>query len=214
MSLDLKPIVFALARDFGYRTTLLRQPVNDETEAIMSSSWILLSRDATIISAAPSSPEKGPVWTDDFNSLFAILRWRSVPEAPAVESVGRAATRVKLAANIKRFREAVAQDPDSSVALNNLACVLATAPDAGLRNGREAVSLAEKACALTHYRNTSALSTLAAAYGEAGRFEDAVATAEKACALAAENGEKGILAGNRKMLDSFRHNQAYHQAWQ
>jgi len=43
----------------------------------------------------------------------------------------------------------------------------------------------EAACKDTGYRNPQYLDTLAAAYAEAGRFQDAVATAEKALGLAA-----------------------------
>ena len=64
---------------------------------------------------------------------------------------------------------------------------------------------------LTEYRNTSVLSTLAAAYAEAGRFQDAVATAEKACAMAAEKGEQSLLAGNQHMLEYYRNKRAFHQ---
>ena len=69
-------------------------------------------------------------------------------------------------------------------ALNNLAWVLATSPKAELRNGAEAVRLAERACELTHYGEPLFIGTLAAAYAEAGRFPEAVTTAEKAEQLA------------------------------
>jgi Flp pilus assembly protein TadD len=58
----------------------------------------------------------------------------------------------------------------------------------------------------------STLSTLAAAYAEVGRFEDAIATSEKACTLAGQKGESALLAGNRQMLEHFRQGQAFHQA--
>jgi len=48
----------------------------------------------------------------------------------------------------------------------------------------QAVAYAERACELTHYGVTIFVGTLAAAYAEAGRFDDAIATAQKACALA------------------------------
>src|SRR5208282_5745227 len=41
---------------------------------------------------------------------------------------------------------------DSVIALNNLAWLLATASDPKLRNGKEAVRLAERACQLTQYK--------------------------------------------------------------
>jgi len=84
-----------------------------------------------------------------------------------------------------RTREAVAQyraalrlNPDLTGPLNNLAWVLATSPDDGLRGGAEAVRLAEHACELSHGNQPLFLGTLAAAYAEAGRYPEAVATAE------------------------------------
>ena len=109
-----------------------------------------------------------------------------------------------------RCRQAVTQDPNSPLALNNLACLLATSSDPLMRNGEEAVGLAEKACALTQYTNSSTLSTLAAAYAEAGRFDEAVALAEKSCAVAASRGETTIVAGNQQMLTAFRQKRAFH----
>lgn len=74
-------------------------------------------------------------------------------------------------------RSAEAGDPHG---MNGLAWALATCPDAGLRNGAEAIRWAEKACG----RDPSAMftDTLAAAYAEAGRWAEAVATQERAIA--------------------------------
>ena len=63
---------------------------------------------------------------------------------------------------------------------NNLASVLATAADPSLRNGARAVALAEQANQAMGGRNPVFLCTLAEAYAEAGRFDEAVATARKA----------------------------------
>jgi tetratricopeptide (TPR) repeat protein len=105
----------------------------------------------------------------------------------------------------------VRREPDSTVALNNLAFLLATAPDPALRNGSEAVSYAEQACALTGQTNLATLATLAAAYAEAGRFDQAVTTAEKTCKLAAENSNPSLLQHNMELLERYRRRQPYHQ---
>jgi protein O-mannosyl-transferase len=83
--------------------------------------------------------------------------------------------------------------PENIVTLNELAWVLATCKDASLRNGAEAVALAEHAVELSRNHRPAILGTLAAAYAEAGRFDDAVATATRALRLAlAQN--KTVLA--------------------
>jgi hypothetical protein len=53
--------------------------------------------------------------------------------------------------------------------------------------------------------------TLAAAYAEAGRFDDAISTAQKACALASASGERDLLERNQKLLALYRAHQPYHE---
>ncbi|MGD0350881.1 MAG: tetratricopeptide repeat protein [Verrucomicrobiota bacterium] len=110
------------------------------------------------------------------------------------------------------YNEALRLNPDSTGALNNLAWLLATCSDASVRNGARAVQLAERACQLTDYRQTLFVGTLAAAYAEAGRFNDAMATAEKAIALAEENHEPELLQKNRELLELYRAHQSYRDA--
>lgn len=82
------------------------------------------------------------------------------------------------------FKEALRLAPNAPECLNALAWVYATSPQAELRNGAEAVRLAERACTITRRQKAALLDTLAAAYAEAGRFEEAVKTAEELRALA------------------------------
>jgi tetratricopeptide (TPR) repeat protein len=66
---------------------------------------------------------------------------------------------------------------------NNLSWVLATSPNDEIRNGTRSLELAEKAAALSDYKAPHILSTLAAAYAEAGNFEKAVEWSQKAVEL-------------------------------
>ena len=52
---------------------------------------------------------------------------------------------------IVHFQKALQIKPDSVDILNNLAWLLATSPDAHIRDGVQAVKYAERACELTHY---------------------------------------------------------------
>ena len=101
--------------------------------------------------------------------------------------------------------------PDLPELNNNLAWLLATCPDARVRDGAQAVQLAERACALTKYGVTPMVGTLAAAYAEAGRFDDAIAMAEKACALASESGQQNLLHRNQELLVLYRAHKPYHE---
>ena len=63
---------------------------------------------------------------------------------------------------------------DLSFASNRYAWLLATCPDAKLRDGAKAIELATRACLLTNWRFAECMETLAAANAEAGKFDDAV----------------------------------------
>jgi len=112
---------------------------------------------------------------------------------------------------VTQYREALRLNPDLAGALNNLAWVLAASPDDELRNGAEAVRLAEHACELTHYREPLLIGTLAAAYAEAGRFPEAVTMAEKAEQLATGAGLTAVAAKNRQLLELYRAHKPYHE---
>ena len=83
---------------------------------------------------------------------------------------------------IAEYRKALQISPNNVAALSNLAWLLATATDSSLRNGSEAVLLAQRAdseSSQTQNRPTI-LRILAAAYAEAGRFAEARETAQHA----------------------------------
>jgi hypothetical protein len=65
---------------------------------------------------------------------------------------------------------------------------------------------------VTHNRAPIYLGTLAAAYAEAGRFNDAVATAQKACGLAQAGGMTNVVEQNSRLLELYRANKPYHEA--
>jgi tetratricopeptide (TPR) repeat protein len=111
--------------------------------------------------------------------------------------------------------------PDSGV-MNNLAWILAASSSPELRQGAEAVKLAARACELDQGRQPMFLGTLAAAYAEAGRFDEAVAAAQQAhdlaLKLAAEarnpadkKAAKDLAARNLELLEIYRSGRPYHE---
>jgi protein O-mannosyl-transferase len=112
------------------------------------------------------------------------------------------------------YRTALELNPASPSVLNNIAWLLATCPDAKVRNGHEAVRYAERACELTQRSVPVLLGTLAAAYAEAGRFDDAVRTAEEARDLAQEAGNTQIAETNGKLLQLYRAKTPYREGQQ
>jgi tetratricopeptide (TPR) repeat protein len=112
----------------------------------------------------------------------------ALPQFQAAIEVAPAHARAYLGAatslrSLSRYAEAVTvlragldRAGNDVALLNMLALTLATAPDASVRDGTAAVSLAERACAAAP-ENYALGATLAAAYAEAGRFEDALRVA-------------------------------------
>ncbi len=84
---------------------------------------------------------------------------------------------------VGQWQAALALDPDRVSVLNNLAYALATG-DAAVRDVDRAVELGERACRLTDYREPRLLATLAVAYREAGRVEEAEEILRRASDLA------------------------------
>lgn len=103
------------------------------------------------------------------------------------------------------YQRAVELDPKDVEAQNNLAWILATWPDTLTRDGTKAVALAERANSLTHGESPIISATLAAAYAESGRFDDAVKMAQRALQLA-------LAEGNVSRADSIRAQLELYQA--
>ena len=121
-------------------------------------------------------------------------------------------SRKEMPKAIAYYHKTLEAQPQMIEALNNLAWLLAANHDSAVRNGSEAVSLAERACKLSDYRTPVLIGTLAAAYAEAGRFADAVTTAEKARDLALAAGQKDTADKNSELLELYRAGRAYHEA--
>jgi hypothetical protein len=69
---------------------------------------------------------------------------------------------------------------------------------------------AEHACQLTHYQEAFLIGILAAAYAEAGRFDDAVGAAQKAHEVALAHGQKEIADRNLNLLQLYKSGKALH----
>jgi hypothetical protein len=81
--LDLEPVVANLARQFGYKMAIIDFDEDDEEWWEYSSTWILLSHDHNLLQQSAIrdatkksrlSKRKVPLWTDDFTSVFQILK--------------------------------------------------------------------------------------------------------------------------------------------
>lgn len=77
-------------------------------------------------------------------------------------------------------RVAIRLNSKSSAAYNSLAWIKCTCPDASIRDAKEALTAAAKACELSKWQDCQTIDTLAAAYAEAGNFSRAIELEEQA----------------------------------
>jgi tetratricopeptide (TPR) repeat protein len=134
---------------------------------------------------------------------------------PDVETRLQLAAMLRATGNIReaieQTRLALAAKPDMPEVMSNLAWLLATTSDDSLRNGAEAVRLAEQACRLTDFKQARMVGALAAACAEAGRYTDAVSTAQKAIELARAAGDAQFAAVNEQLLRLYLAGKPYHE---
>jgi spermidine synthase len=112
---------------------------------------------------------------------------------------------------IRHYLETVRIDPYYLDAYNNLAWVFATHENPRIRNGEKAVQLSEQACDLDGRRDPFLLDTLAAAYAEVGRFEEARLTALEAIDRARLTGFDQLARDIGRRLRLYQSKQPYHQ---
>ncbi len=121
------------------------------------------------------------------------------------------ASQGSMGKGIEHLTTAVRLNPNDLNALNNLAWILATNKIPEYRNGLKAVQLAEHAGKLTGHKHPLFLDTLAAAYAEAGRFENAKRTAQKGVELSRKAGRVKWEEGIKGRLKLYESNQAFYE---
>ena len=108
-----------------------------------------------------------------------------------------------------QYRTALGIDPNDTEALNNMAWILATWPDALTRDGSKAVELAERADSLTRGTSPIASATLAAAYAEVGRFDEAIKTGQRAVQLANAEGNTARAESVQAQIERYKAGSAF-----
>lgn len=103
---------------------------------------------------------------------------------------------------IADYTKTIEIDPKEADAYNKLAWLKATCPDGNYRDGVRAVECAKKAVELKETYYT--LGTLAAAYAEAGRFQDAIKTQKRAREKLKEEDYEKKLAECEERLASYK----------
>jgi tetratricopeptide (TPR) repeat protein len=105
--------------------------------------------------------------------------------------------------------EAIRLAPQDGKACNSLAWLLATCPDASVRNGTNAVEAARRACELEAWKTWYWIGTLGAAYAESGDFQQAIEYQKRAMNMS------GLTDSDRsdaqKRLALYQQGKPYHE---
>jgi tetratricopeptide (TPR) repeat protein len=147
---------------------------------------------------APAHYHLGLVLSRRGDAQGAIREWRSAIDldpkyAEAHVSLGDALdAQGRTAEALSHWRAGLELQPNDANTLRRVAWVLATSPDAAIRDGAEAVAFAVRALELSGEKDAQALDTLAAAYAEKGQFADAALTARRAQARAAQENQPAL----------------------
>jgi tetratricopeptide (TPR) repeat protein len=121
------------------------------------------------------------------------------------------AARGRFAEAMDHYKTVLVKNPENARAVQMLAWLMATSPQAIQRNASEAVELARWACQLTGDRWAEPLDTLGAAYAEAGRFSEAVTAAQRALAIATRQDDRQLAEAVRSRIALYEAGKPYHQ---
>jgi len=108
------------------------------------------------------------------------------------------------------FEKTLAINPNHKHALGNLAFIRAIDKNPALRNGPEAVRLAQRAVELTKEEDEWNLDTLAAAYAETGNFPEAIKAQNKAIAVATSKNLNDAVQDMQNRLKLYQAGKPYH----
>jgi tetratricopeptide (TPR) repeat protein len=169
----------AIAR---YSTCLARMPDQAEAQYNMASALLRKGRTDEAIEHLQKTLQLVPENADAHANLGSAFLAKGRPREAGAE-----------------YRNALRISPENVAALSNLAWILATSSDPTLRNGSEAVQLAERADSASsrNDKHSTVLRILAAAYAEAAQFTEAKETAQHAL-------EAANIQGNTTLANALR----------
>lgn len=137
----------------------------------------------------------GVIFSSESRAHEAIDAWQNVVRirptfAQGHENLGLALyMQGKFSDALTQIQLSLEEEPNRLFALKLAANLLATCPDASIRNGAEAVALAQRASQLSGGKDTAVLDILSASYAESGDFEQAIEVERQALALATQQGD-------------------------
>jgi hypothetical protein len=110
---------------------------------------------------------------------------------------------------IADYDTAIRIDPNNTQAFTELGWISATCPLSDFRNGEKAVEAATRACELTDWKDHETISILAAAYSQAGDFDNAVKWQRKAEDLMPEDKRPELQTEHQERLRLYESGSPY-----
>jgi tetratricopeptide (TPR) repeat protein len=172
------------------KQALQRDPRHPDAYAALASLYLMRSKTDKALKVLDQAVEIDPLCADSHGNRAVVLL-----------ALG------KYEKALDDLDEVVRVAPNSARALRERGWLLATCPDAKIRNGEQAVASATRACELTGWTEPPSLTTLAAACSEAGDFDGAVKWQQKAVDLLADNSPEK--REYRRALDRYKAKKPY-----
>lgn len=111
---------------------------------------------------------------------------------------------------LDNYNQLIAAHPGYVDGYNACALLLATCPDAAIRDGAKALALAQKACGLSQWKDPASIAALAAAEAASGKWDAAVKHQTQALALAkSANADKQTTNTLAAALAGYRQKKPY-----
>jgi tetratricopeptide (TPR) repeat protein len=104
------------------------------------------------------------------------------------------------------YSESIRIDPENPDSRHHRALLLSACNDAAIRNGKQAVEDATKACEVSEWKNALYLSGLASASAEAGDFDSAIKWQTKAIELSSSD-------QRTSQLEEFKQHKPFRMTW-
>ncbi|MBL9116497.1 MAG: tetratricopeptide repeat protein [Verrucomicrobiaceae bacterium] len=117
----------------------------------------------------------------------------------------------RLTDSVRAYEGALKLSPDHVNSLSELAWVLSTAADDSIRDGNRALTLAQRAAAITQYTEPRVLRSLAASFAEIGDFSQAQTYANKAHQLANGVGDQSYAEQLAEQIAKYRNQKPWRE---